>query len=375
MIGSQRYSNKFLYLLCILSSFFYGVGFSANSVGLVSIYLGFLSLFGSLLAIYAASKIAIPQISVLKDFDVPVSLGFLLCVSLFWVLSSILPPLFWLAPGEIKYELYENRNGFSFAFVILTAPILFSKIGNKSVRFLLLVVGGVSVFLCLGRNPSLIYWLILAFFFLQRFGLGLSVFGGLIAIILLVFADMFRAGGSEELFYRLANTDLVEYFKRSPELDVNARVFEYVASFRLYIFEKMAILDHFQPILGLFPVSYVTEQLAAESGIHFARKVADLFPTRGGASLWIEGYFYFGPIGALLWPFFWLFVLILFVKIFLGRSPGFFVVCSYMIINSNRIDATTIINFAWNGTLLLIVFVLAFRFVGLFRRFLLAALR
>ena len=363
MIGYQRSANNFIYLVSIFSLTFYGIGFAANSDRSVVQLLILLTMLGSMVAIYASSRISCPRLELGIYCQTSIIFGLLVFVCLLIVLSAILPPLFWFAPGSIKYQLYEARNGFTFSFVIFIVPIIFGTISSKPARILLLLVGGLSVFLCLGRNPSLIYWLLLSFYFFRKFGFVSSVLSGLLAIVFLVLIDMFRAGGSEELYYRLTNTDLLDYVKRSPELDVNARVFEFVSDFRLYIFRQMTLLDHFQPLLGLFPFSFIIEQLTDEGGIHFARKVADLFPTRGGGSLLIEGNFYFGVLGAFVWPFLILLLIFLFLKTFLGRTPYYPVFVCYIIINSNRIDATTLINFAWNGMLLLLCVALLLRCV------------
>lgn len=278
--------------------------------------------------------------------------------SLFLILNSILDYKLWLEPGAIKYKNYANRNGINFAIIMFLIPYIINQHTGKNVKNIFLFFCFILVFLCLGRNPALTYIILILFNLFRDSKVNtlnlniLFIFG----IFFYVLANSFRAAGLDLFSYLQEKGSLGSYFLNSSEFNVNARVFEYVHLNETTLKKYFSYADMFQPLLGLYPVEKFCSLFDLSCrGTHFARFVGNIFPTTGGGSIMIEYYFYFKylafPIMFLTFS-----ILFYFTRKILKDYSIIVMIISYVVINSYRIDLTTLINFLFNGIVMILIF-------------------
>jgi hypothetical protein len=271
-------------------------------------------------------------------------------ILLYYVVVTILPLEFWLLPGAIKYKSFTDRSGFLYAFVIALIPYLLSRVQSKPWFYIATALSSITVLLSLGRNPSLIYFILLflKFNLSLKKSLVLSLFGVFSAI----FVDIIRAKGFEMgTFDFFLSMDLLDYFKNSGEATVFGRIYEVYYQTNGDI-SFISLQSFINPWLSLIP-----KYFNGFEEVQLARLISDNYHTTGGLPLAIEGMLYGGYIGILLFYILaFIPILALFLKAKIVNSFFKRVFLIFLIINSFRIDMTTLYGFAFNGFFLIFVY-------------------
>ena len=286
-------------------------------------------------------------------------------IFLYQIITSILPVEYWLLPGSIKYKSFENRSGVLYACVVAFVPYLLSRIQSKAWFYIATILSSILVLLSLGRNPSLVYFILL----FLKFNLSLkkSLIFALIGAFFAIFIDVVRAKGfGEEALDKFFSMNLLDYFENSGEATVFGRLYDvYYKTGGEMSF--LSIQSFINPFLSLIPKS-----MNGFEEVQLARLISDVYHTTGGLPLSIEGMLYNGYIGILVFytltffPIILLFSKVKFINSFFKRA---FLI--FLIINSFRIDMTTIYGFAFNGFFLILLFKAFENIPNIFYKFLL----
>ncbi|MCE0493805.1 hypothetical protein [Vibrio salinus] len=266
-------------------------------------------------------------------------------------LNFILPFEAWLLPGRLKYKMFNNRSGVLYAIVVMYIPYLLSEIKKGYTFYITAGFSAMVVLVSLGRNPSLIYFLLI----LSRIGfrniflIPLGITGAFIAI----FIDNVRAVGlNYELVDRFLSLKYLEYFNHSGEATVFGRLYSvYIhhPSFQdISFFSYKTIIS---PVIGLIP-DFLSP---IESTPHLARLIGDLYNTTGGLPLAIEGLWYFGIIGIPTIYILTFLPIFIIIKIKIIGNDMKKALLLFLFINSLRIDSATIYGFFFNGMFIIFI--------------------
>lgn len=281
------------------------------------------------------------------------------------VLMLILDPIYWLGPGHLKYQNFKFRNGFVFSFVQVLGLVVAYFQTSPFRKLIVLFAFSIPVMLVFGRNPAAMYFLnILVIISSAKASfIGFLILSSISAALV----NSARAVGFDfdEVVAHLYKHGVLEYIINSSEFNVGGRTFMALeGTVTSTNVDGMSWTYPFLPILTLFPVSELSSLFLDLRNI--ARLVSDQYGTTGGMPLIVEGYYLFFGIGAPLYSL----VHLTLLGFFLGRASKFIpsqimlVIMLFVILNSNRIDAITLWNFAYNSTIAAFVMFFPLKYVS-----------